>query len=153
MTAAVAIVPFVEKATRDGDDLAQLSAAFREGFASGSSVAAMSEAIAKANGVPWSTAAIDAWVFGISKKRRPFDPSNNPGMYGGLKNVGWACFAAGNVIKLPDVPRDGDVTLTTPTAVPPSSGISPLVVVGGFLLVGLVVMAAGGKKKSASTVP
>jgi hypothetical protein len=156
MTAAVAIVPFVNKTTREQDGLASLSAGYREGFTSGSSVAAMSEAIAKANGIPWNTPAVDAWVFGLSKKRFPFDPKDNPGMYGGLKNVGWAYFAAGNVIKLPDVTRDGDRVDPAPVqtvAIPQQPSSKMPLIVGGAILLVLLLAASGGKKNKAAAVP
>lgn len=151
MTAAVAIVPFVDKTTREQDGLASLSAGYKEGFTSGSSVAAMSEAIAKANGIPWTTPAVDAWVFSLSKKRFPFDAKDNPGMYGGQKNVGWAYFAQGNVIKLPDVTREGDRVDPAPAAALQVSTPSkmPLIVGGALLLV--LLIAAGGKKKKTAT--
>ncbi len=153
MTAASAVVAFVDKATREGDDLFSLSSAYKEGFTKGSSVTAISEAIARANGIPWDAAKIDAWVFSHSKKRRGFVKTDNPGMFGGPANVGWAHFAAGNVIKLPDVPRAGD-TVAPPVTVSASAPMNwkkPLLIAGG--LFALLLIAGGGKKKRPSTVP
>ncbi len=154
MTAASAVVAFVNKATREGDDLFILAEAYKEGFTKGSSVTAISEAIARANGIPWNAAKIDAWVFGHSKKRRGFVKADNPGLFGGPAGVGWAHFAAGNVIKLPDVPRAGDTAPATPVTVSASAPMNwkkPLLIAGGLLA--LLLIAGGGKKKRPSAVP
>lgn len=100
-------VSYVPTPTLERDTFESLFAAYKNAFPAGTSVQAFAKAVCAANGIPYSTAAIEAWIFGLSGKRFAFDAKNNPGMYGGTKNVGWAHFAAGNVIKLPDYPRAG----------------------------------------------
>lgn len=100
-------VPFVLTPTLEKDGFDTLFAAYRSAFPANTTVVDFAKAICAANGIPYKTANIEAWIFGLSGKRNPFDPKNNPGMYGGPKGVGYAHFGAGNKIMLPDVPRPG----------------------------------------------
>lgn len=87
--------------TREGDDFFSLHERYKSALP-GSTPASFAFDIAQANGVPAPTAAtIDNWVFSISGKRRPFNTSDNPGIYGGARGVGWAMFGAGDSILLP----------------------------------------------------
>lgn len=108
---AAAPVSFVPTPTKEGDGFSELFAVYAGAFPEGSperiNSAAFARALCAANGVPYKTAAVESWIFGLSQKRRAFDSKNNPGMYGGPKGVGWAYFAEGNTIKLPDFPRAG----------------------------------------------
>jgi hypothetical protein len=151
MTAASAIVAFKDTPVLEGDGWHTLVPAYRAGFTSGASTNAIVEAIAKANNVAYTTNAIENWIFGMSGRRLPFSPAENPGMHGGPKNVGYAFFRAGNVIKLPDIPRSG---LPTTPAVPlPDMPSSPpsrgLLYAGGAALLGLLFLVGGKKKKKA----
>lgn len=113
-------VSYVSTPTLERDGFDSLFAAYKGAFPAGTSVTAFRKAIVAANGVRDTVPAIEAWIFGLSKKRFSFDSKNNPGMYGGPKNVGWSYFAAGNRIMLPDLPRPG----VTPPAPAPSTAPS-----------------------------
>jgi hypothetical protein len=150
MTAASAIVAFKDTPVLEGDGWATLVPAYRAGFTSGASDGAIVEAIVKANDIAYTTNAIENWIFGMSGRRLPFSTRDNPGMHGGPKNVGYAFFRAGNVIKLPDIPRAGlpaapaEPLPDMPPASPPSRG---LIYAGAAALLGLLFIVGGKKKK------
>lgn len=151
-------VPYVPTPTLEGDGFQSLFNAYKSVFPAGTTVTSFAKAICAANGISYTVPAIESWIFGMSGRRFPFDPKNNPGMYGGPKNVGWAHFAAGNVIKLPDIPRPGVRPAPQPAlpepALPPVaeqlSGKSPLLYVaaGGLILLALL----GGKKNEGAAL-
>jgi len=108
-------ISYVSTPTLERDGFHSLFAAYKGAFPAGTSVTTFRKAIVAANGVRDTVPAIEAWIFGLSKKRFPFDAKDNPGMNGGTKNVGWSHFAAGNRIMLPDLPRPG---VTPPEPLP-----------------------------------
>jgi len=155
-------VPYVLTPTLERDGFDSLYAAYKSAFPAGTSRTDFAKAIVAANGIRYTVPAIEAWIFGMSKKRLPFDAKDNPGMHGGTKNVGWSYFAAGNKIMLPDVARPG-VTPPAPTPPAPSASLpgpamtsedlktpeqtpwwqSPVVLGAGALAVVAVLVAAG----------
>jgi hypothetical protein len=115
--------------TREGDTFETLFNAYRGAFPAGTTLQSFVQQLLRANNVRYSTPAIEAWIFGLSGKRFPFNPKNNPGMYGGPKNVGWAYFGEGNIIQLPDFPRPGATPPpSNAVAPPPEKDLRPLVV-------------------------
>jgi hypothetical protein len=153
---ALSAKSYVLTPTLEGDGFASLFAAYKSAYPAGTTVQAFMKDICAANGIAATVPAIEAWIFGMSGRRLPFVAKDNPGMYGGPKNVGWSHFAAGNRIKLPDVPRPGVAAppappvVEAPVEVPPeqtpTSKTSPLLYAAGA---GLILLALfGGKKKS-----
>lgn len=145
--------PWVLKTTRENDDFFSLFAAYRAALPPGATPLDMAQTAASENGqTRFSAKDIDAWVFSVSGKRRPFVSSDNPGKFGGPPGVGWAVFRAGNQIRLPDIPRAGDTPATPPgppVATPPlripdqnAFGYVALAAAGLFMLVAVL----GGKK-------
>jgi hypothetical protein len=157
--ATTSSVPFVLTPTLEKDGFDSLFAAYKSAFPAGTTVVDFAKAVCAANGVQYRTANIEAWVFGLSGKRFPFSSKNNPGMYGGPKNVGYAYFGEGNKIMLPDIPRAGlpvpvtpvEVKVETPPATPPPPPPapeapwwkSPWVLGGGALAVVALVAVLG----------
>lgn len=110
----MANVSFVKTKTRENDTWDTLFARYKGAFPSGTTVAQFAKAVASANGVAYTTNAVEKWIFGLSGKRFAYDPKNNPGMYGGPKGVGWSYFGQGNEVLLPDV---SEPTTTAPVEV------------------------------------
>lgn len=155
-------VPYVLTPTLERDGFDSLYAAYKSAFPAGTSRVDFAKAIVAVNGIRYTVPAIEAWIFGMSKKRfSTVDPKDNPGMYGGPKGVGWSYFAAGNKIMLPDVARPG-VTPPAPTLPAPAKTVedvkdvkdtktpeqtpwwqSPVVLGAGALAVVAVLVAAG----------
>jgi hypothetical protein len=117
-------VPYVLTPTLERDGFDSLYAAYKSAFPAGTSRVDFAKAIVAANDIRYTVPAIEAWIFGMSKKRFDFNAKDNPGMYGGTKNVGWSHFAAGNKIMLPDVARPG-VTPPAPPAPPAPTPPAP----------------------------
>ena len=123
MGAVTSSVPFVDTPTAEKDGFASLFAAYKSAFPVNTSVTDFAKAVCAANGIPFTTAKIEAWIFGLSGKRLPFSAKDNPGMHGGPKNVGYAHFGAGNRIKLPNIPRPG---VNPPAGSPPVDPVLPV---------------------------
>lgn len=121
--AVTSSVPFVDTPTAEKDGFASLLAAYKSAFPVGTSERDFAKAVCAANGIPYTVTAIERWIFGLSGKRFPFSAKENPGMYGGPKNVGYAHFGAGNRIKLPNIPRPG---VNPPAASPPVDPVLPV---------------------------
>jgi hypothetical protein len=154
-------VSYVLTPTLEKDGLDSLFAAYKGAYPPGTDITSFTRQLVAANGVPYSAAAIDNWVFSLSGKSyakvTSGTPPNNPGSYGGATNRGWAYFAAGNLIKLPDFPRAG-LPVPTPDpapAAPPALRVpdqsAMLWVVGAGLALWLVVGVLGKKKSSKSS--
>jgi hypothetical protein len=155
-TTVTSSLPFVLTPTAEGDGWTTLLAAYRTAFPAGTTETAFARAVCAANGIPFTTAAIEAWIFGLSGKRLPFSAADNPGKYGGPKNVGYAFFGEGNMIKLPDMARLDGKGPKKPSAdvlVPPSptvrseEGPNWLLIGGIGLLAALAFAATADKKK------
>jgi hypothetical protein len=121
--AVTSSVPFVDTPTAEGDGFKSLLAAYKSAFPVGTTETDFAKAVCAANGIPFKTADIEKWIFGLSGKRLPFSTKDNPGMHGGPKNVGYAHFGAGNVIKLPNIPRPG---VNPPAGSPPVTPVDPV---------------------------
>ena len=121
--AVTSTVPFVDTPTAEGDGFKSLLAAYKSAFPVGTSERDFAQAVCAANGIPFTVAKIEAWIFGLSGKRLPFSAKDNPGMHGGPKNVGYAHFGAGNRIKLPNIPRPG---VNPPAGSPPVDPVTPV---------------------------
>ena len=142
-------INYVNTPTFEGDNWASLFAAYKHAFPAGTTQTAFAQAVCKANGVSYTTKAIENWIYGISGKRMPLVANNTPAMYGGPVNVGWAYFGEGNVIKLPDVQRfaPGVVKPTTPPVMAVKDNKVlwwSALAAGGIWLLAVV---GGGKKK------
>jgi hypothetical protein len=168
--AVTSSVPFVSTPTAERDGFASLFEAYKSAFPPGTSLVDFTKAIVAANGIPYRTSSIEPWIFGMSGKRFPYNAKDNPGMYGGPKNVGWAHFAAGNKIMLPDIPRPGvnppPAAIPSPAAIPPPPSPSAPVTVteqapwwkspwvlggGAVALVALVALVGSGDDTSSKT--
>jgi hypothetical protein len=123
MGAVTSSVPFVDTPTAEGDGFKALLAAYKSAFPVGTSERDFAKAVCAANGIPYTVTAIERWIFGLSGKRHPFSAKENPGMYGGPKNVGYSYFGAGNRIKLPNIPRPG---VNPPAGSPPVDPVLPV---------------------------
>ena len=121
--AVTSAVPFVDTPTAEKDGFASLFAAYKSAFPAGTTLTDFAKAVCAANGIPFKTADIEKWIFGLSGKRLPFSAKDNPGMHGGPKNVGYAHFGAGNRIKLPNIPRPG---ISPPAGAPPVTPVDPI---------------------------
>lgn len=150
-------VRYVPTPTAERDGFASLFFAYKAAYPAGTSESAFARELCRANGIAYKTADIEAWIEAKGGGRYPFAKSNNPGMYGGPKNVGWGFFREGNVILLPDIPRADGKGPKRPEGPPPagredgkagaqaaSSSIAPLVIVG---LIGLAIVAARRQKR------
>jgi len=149
---------FVLTPTAEGDGWTTLLAAYRTAFPAGTNTVDFARAICAANNIPFRTSAIEPWIFGLSGKRMPFSASDNPGMHGGPKNVGYAFFGEGNMIMLPDMPRlDGKrpkkpgaeaPATVTPPPPPPAADEGPnWLLIGGIGLIAALAFAASSDKK------
>lgn len=160
--AAVSAPSFILTPTKEGDGFSSLFEAYAAAFPPGSPEAtnktAFAKAVCAANGVPYRSRDIDAWVFALSGKRFPYNPKDNPAMYGGVPTVGWAYFGEGNMIKLPNFPRPGlpGASSADGKAASQSAGsgedswwTSPWVI-GGVTVAALIAVAAFGQKKEKS---
>jgi hypothetical protein len=156
--AVTASVPFVSTPTLEGDGFASLFNAYKAAFPAGTTVTDFAKAVCAANGIRFTVAAIEGWIFGLSGKRFTFSASNNPGLGVG---VGFAFFGAGNRILLPNIPRPGVVSPLPTTPPPPAPFEEPVAVVekksnllfyaaGAGLL--LLALLGGDKKKSGAAV-
>ena len=125
--AVTSAVPFVDTPTAEKDGFASLFAAYKSAFPAGTTLTDFAKAVCAANGIPFKTADIEKWIFGLSGKRLPFSAKDNPGMHGGPKNVGYAHFGAGNRIKLPNIPRPGvNPPAGSPLPVDPVTPVDPI---------------------------
>lgn len=138
------------KPTKANDGFESLARGYARAFSpSNASVVDIAKVICRQNGISYSVPVIEDWIVRVGGSRFPFDKKNNPGMYGGPKNVGWAHFNEGNMIMLPDIERaDGEPAPREqgPPALNQTSSKMPLV--AGLLALFGAVLLFGGKKKN-----
>lgn len=112
-------VAYVLTPTAEKDGFASLFRAYAAAYPAGTTTVAFARDLCRANGIVYGTPTIEAWIESKGGGRYPFVAGNNPGMYGGPKNVGWGFFREGNQILLPAIPRaDGKPGQRAPAPAP-----------------------------------
>ncbi len=128
-------VEYVSTMTAEKDGFDSLFAAYRAAYPSTMNVFGFAKELCRINGIDYAIPAIERWIFGQSGKRFPLDPKNSPestlvqmkrSVPADLKGQGWAHFAEGNTILLPNIPRaDGKTPGKKAEALPEAIKIEP----------------------------
>lgn len=153
-------IAYIPTPTAEKDGFKSLFAAYKAAYPAGTTETAFAQELCRVNGLRLRTADVEAWIAAKGGGRYPFSATNNPGMHGGPKNVGYGFFREGNMILLPDIPRADGKGPKRPEAPPPageredgkadtaSASTTNWWLVGGIGVLVLAIAAAGREKKA-----